>query len=500
MPPGHVLGFGAATRYPPPATGPASTARSDASLLTKVIAFLVCAVAFAALTIASSETRFLSYCVLALACGAAMSQAVDLRRFFRSFPGAAAALIAFLVLIIAWAVFVESRVRNSDTYWVVIVISVAIVGLDWYWSERLRAMVVLSGFVFVGAVSAKEVAALPLAVVWFLGVLAMLWSVERDARTSGPRLAPMPGQPPEALDAPDSRLDLVRIASIAGVAALSLAFVIGTPSCSPNQKAPSASGQGAGSSNGGPSQGGYGGAGGAAGGAGGGYGGSGGGYGASGGASGGGYTESDGGSDGGYSGSGSGSRSGSGSDSGSGSGSGSGGNGGVVSGGANGGGVASGAVAPGAAKKSADLGPAMLAVLVVLLLVLAVTLLWPYLTRRTERAEEAKEMGWSPELAKLAETLEREGAKRGRPRRRHETIRDFAAALADSVLPDPRLVEVGNTLSASLFGPHPLPADASVWMRSVLDEAMAAHPAPSRIERWQGARAEPSPVPVGSSL
>jgi hypothetical protein len=87
----------------------------------------------------------------------------------------------------------------------------------------------------------------------------------------------------------------------------------------------------------------------------------------------------------------------------------------------------------------------------------------------------------------LVGRLEREGARRGRTRCPAETVPDYAAALADTVLPDPRVRELGAALSAALFGPldpdpdpvapvepvGPVDPDPSSRWSAVLDDVCA---------------------------
>lgn len=112
--------------------------------------------------------------------------------------------------------------------------------------------------------------------------------------------------------------------------------------------------------------------------------------------------------------------------------------------------------------------------------------LGPWLWRWAGTATTHEDPTWAVTTVKR---LEREGARRGRPRRRSETVRDYADALADSVLPDDRIRAIGTTVSASLFGPAEPPADVQVWTTSALDDVTAAHPPPTRAERKQAARA-----------
>jgi transglutaminase-like putative cysteine protease len=73
--------------------------------------------------------------------------------------------------------------------------------------------------------------------------------------------------------------------------------------------------------------------------------------------------------------------------------------------------------------------------------------------------------------------LERAGAARGRPRQPQETPAEYADGLAGTVLPDPRLVEVGALVTAAAWSRHEPPAQDRARAEAVLRDATRAAPA-----------------------
>ena len=92
--------------------------------------------------------------------------------------------------------------------------------------------------------------------------------------------------------------------------------------------------------------------------------------------------------------------------------------------------------------------------------------------RRRRRRPEPLGPPWAEDLRRR---IEREGARRGRPRRPAESITAYIEALAAGTLPDPRLIQLGAALSAAYFGPDmpDRPAAPPSWA-VVLDEVCAA--------------------------
>jgi transglutaminase-like putative cysteine protease len=94
--------------------------------------------------------------------------------------------------------------------------------------------------------------------------------------------------------------------------------------------------------------------------------------------------------------------------------------------------------------------------------------------RRTRRRRAERRLPWG---RRYLVQLEAEGAKRGRPRQPHETGATFARALAQSVLPDPRLAAVADVLESDAYAPDPPPDEDRDQAELVLAEAAARWPA-----------------------
>ncbi|MGI8758056.1 MAG: transglutaminaseTgpA domain-containing protein [Acidimicrobiales bacterium] len=85
--------------------------------------------------------------------------------------------------------------------------------------------------------------------------------------------------------------------------------------------------------------------------------------------------------------------------------------------------------------------------------------------------------------------LVRAGGQRGRPRWRHETPAEYLAALSTSVLPDPRLPDVGGVAPSAEWSGRALPAPARAGAEAVLAEATRRWP----VSRpWHRRRRGPS--------
>lgn len=143
-----------------------------------------------------------------------------------------------------------------------------------------------------------------------------------------------------------------------------------------------------------------------------------------------------------------------------------------------------------------DLTRALLVALGVVLLVAALVVAAVLIRRRLARHQERASRAWA---LVLVERLEVEGSRRGRPRRRNEPITHYAAVLGDGPLANARLAEVGLLISRALFGPTPVEDAVGADAARIVDEAVAAHPLPTRAERRRARRAaaaddaDPSP-------
>ncbi len=84
--------------------------------------------------------------------------------------------------------------------------------------------------------------------------------------------------------------------------------------------------------------------------------------------------------------------------------------------------------------------------------------------------------------------LELEGAARGRPRRNHETAQEYTAALREKALPDARLSDLGELLTAAAFAARPLSTEERERVTALLDEIAAARPPRTRALRQLATR------------
>ncbi len=109
------------------------------------------------------------------------------------------------------------------------------------------------------------------------------------------------------------------------------------------------------------------------------------------------------------------------------------------------------------------------------LVLLALVLAGAWLARLGLRSwRQRAALAWS---TRFFSRVERAGAARGRPRQPHETPAEYADGLAAGVLPDPRLHEVGELVTAAAWSRHEPPADDRARAEQVLRSARKATPA-----------------------
>jgi hypothetical protein len=480
---------------PPPNPAVPTPAPAPASVITQIAAFATASLAIGAIAAAAGEPQIVGYGVGALFVGVCFGLGLGLGRFFRSVPGWIAALSTASLLAVVWAVIALSgpapttdAVTAAAT--VIPLTALVVLGLDWASAARLRSVVVLSGLVVVPVVASRSAWALLVAVAWLGAALAALWSASRDQARAMRR--PRPLHPPATDEAPASTVaELARTGALAGVVALALALLVGTPSCERSRQPSDVSGLGGGSTgSGGRERGSTGGAGSA--GAGSDQGGSG-----SGDVLGRGSAGGDDGSLGGGSGSAGdgGSSSGGGSSgggsSGGGSSAGGSGSGGSGSEGPSGGSSSGGAGAQGRSGARLvepeeiappNLTPVLAALLAVAAIVGAGLLAWPRLRRWLTDGAPAAESPWA---YRLVRSLEEAGANRARPRRPGETITSYTAALVDGPLRDDRVAQLGVVLSAALFSGREPPPEVRAWADACLEEVLTAHPPAAASARRQ---------------
>jgi transglutaminase-like putative cysteine protease len=110
------------------------------------------------------------------------------------------------------------------------------------------------------------------------------------------------------------------------------------------------------------------------------------------------------------------------------------------------------------------------AVLLLLVVVLVVCLI----ARRHRVRKELESVAWA---TRFYARLVRAGSKRQRPPRPDETPVEYTTALATSALPDPRLVEVGELVTAAAYSGEEPGSEQRQWAEAVLDEVTTASPA-----------------------
>lgn len=148
--------------------------------------------------------------------------------WFRQASGVVVALCGLFLALVVHAV-TDARLFGPQAPWVFLTIALVPIGLDWRFVPRLRARTACSGVVVVPLVGAHEPWAFAGAVAWFAGAVVTLWVLERDVQRAAMR--PARTTPTDA--APPVRVaDVVR-PIVAGLAiGLVLAFLIGDVSCS----------------------------------------------------------------------------------------------------------------------------------------------------------------------------------------------------------------------------------------------------------------------------
>ncbi len=441
----------------PPVRPIASTATQLAALLAASSAIVtVCVVIGDYLAVGFAEAALVG----GIAVGGLTSASA---RAFRPFAGWAAGMLVATVAIVAWAVAAANLggdvpvPAEAAAY-----VGLFVAGLDWQRADRLRALVVVSGLGLVPFLASSNPVTVVLGLIWFGAAAVTLWLVERDVGRWSWRIAPAGPPPPTDAGAGWAGAGSVaRVTGLAVVVAVGCALLFGSPSCerSRDQSRPSMVGSayedlsvgertgrratgGAGRSDGSGSRR---------------------------------VGRNDGNSVGRGDGSGSGGGWGIGSDADRGTGNGSGGQ-------AVGGGETPRGAERGLASDPSlppDWGPVRYVLLIVLLAGVAAVV--AVLLHRAAKhvIERRKRKAVRPPAYNLLERLIDEGRKRGRPRRASETVSQYAAALAATVLPDARLLYVGDILTAAYFAPEPPGPETLRWAEEVVDAVVEQLAEPS---------------------
>lgn len=461
--------------------------RSDASPTSQALVAGALMVTFAAMAVRTGSPTWFAAPTAALLVGIVIGLQADLRRWYAAVPGVLAAMITLVTLSVVWALILDLT-SSFATYAIVPLAALAAFGGDWRWVERLRPTTVASGALLILLVYGEPAGTLPLLLAWFAVAAAALWSLRRDAARTVPTPAPLAGAPVPVREPGAGRTAAAVAGSwlVAGLVVALLGLIPLAFDSSDADDRPASD-----RSLGGP------------------------GADAEPGDDGPGYDPGPGGDpDGGFRDGSEGrdvdgdgipdrdidgdgipdvdidgdgipdvDRDGDGvpdelrPDTGSGS----------PTSGPDGRGTPP---PPGDGRLVEDdaggIGSAAVRVLGIVLLVLAVAAVAVLAGRALARAQARRRaLAARPWAVRLAERLDREGARRGRARRRDEPVTGYAAALAAGVLPDERLPDLGVALSAALFGAGPASEATGEWAVRVLDEAVDAHPAPTW---WDGVR------------
>lgn len=485
---------------PPPGLPAPPPHRSLASPAAQGLVALAVVIAFAGLGLRVGSTPWFALPTIALLIGVAIGVQPDARRWFTVVPGVAWALGTFVVLSVVWVLMATSA-EVLLTFAPVPLISLVVFGADWAWVERLRPTVVASGLGLIPLLDESLDAALPLAFAWCVTTAAALWVLRQDAARALPAPGPLTGSPGVPAETGAGRAVAGLAASWVAAAAIValVGLVIGSydspeidgridgsidgrlpsdqlPSGGPTSIGPGGSGGGDADGDGipdvqegiapgesgtdvdgdgipdrdidgdgvpdvdldgdgipdidrdgdgVPDRG----------------------------------TEVDGPEGGGASDDGRAST--------------------PDPDGSDTGGASDGVV--GRDDVARVIGVLAVALIVVALVAVAVRAL-------VRLAERRRALAARPWAIRLAERLDREGADRGRARRRDEPVSRYAAALGDDVLAHDRMGDLGVALSAALFGPTAPSEATGEWARQVLDEAVAANPRPTWRDRTSRSR------------
>lgn len=162
---------------------------------------------------------------LALAGGAAIGVATDLR-LFRSLPGAIAGFATMVFVVVALAIVGGP----PSSYALAPLAGVFVLGLDWTLVRRLRPLPFAFGFLVVIGMASGASWTYAAGLVWMALALGALTSLESDRRAAQPQVQAVTNGP----TAPDVQTtDVVTTVLIALAIALVAALVLSTPSCSP---------------------------------------------------------------------------------------------------------------------------------------------------------------------------------------------------------------------------------------------------------------------------
>ncbi|MGN6696464.1 MAG: hypothetical protein ACTHN0_19955, partial [Aquihabitans sp.] len=190
-----------------------------ARLRSQAAVYVVCALALLIAGAATSASEIGLGCAVGLGLGVLITIAADLKRPFGSVPGAVVALVGMMAMTMLLAIVGGP----SGAFALVPMVGAFVLGFDWHLVRRLRPLPFASGFLVVLGMASGDAWTYPAGVVWLALALGALTSLESDRRAAQPKVQAV-NIGPEAPDVQTSDLlTTVLIAlAIALVAALVL--------------------------------------------------------------------------------------------------------------------------------------------------------------------------------------------------------------------------------------------------------------------------------------
>jgi hypothetical protein len=235
MPPGATPGPPSPMFDPPgaPKEPPRASWWSVAAVLATVVVGAVLIVS-ASTDDADGATRAMTAIVLGIGLGALVANLTPVGTFFRRWSAIPIAIVAYLVLMIAGAVMGLGGMGggNSEALGYMLLASFfMLASLDLCYVSRLRVMVILTGLCMLPVIASLESTALFSAFAWFAAAGISFWVLSVDEQRSLARPEPIDG----LTSAPTPKAaDLIRTIAMATLAGFTLAFLLSTPSCTPN--------------------------------------------------------------------------------------------------------------------------------------------------------------------------------------------------------------------------------------------------------------------------
>lgn len=195
------------------------------------MAFLVASIALVGFGLAVKSMTAAGMGVVAIAVGIGLGELLPVDRLFKTVSGWVAALIVATIYVALVAVL-QSLLRTVLPLEPAAYLGLAVAGLDWKRADRLRPSVFLSGLLLAPVVGSPTSATLVIALLWLAVALATLWTLQGDTDRGQRRAVPI--RPPQAAaddEVPLRGSELLRIIGGAAMLSIALTLLIGNPSC-----------------------------------------------------------------------------------------------------------------------------------------------------------------------------------------------------------------------------------------------------------------------------